>query len=250
MTGTDPNETGATNEEESDVVFKDKRRSESSVDEVDQEATDGTATGPAGDNDDATKLAERTADLQRVTAEYANYRKRVDRDRELAAVTAKASLAADLLGVLDDLELADRHGDLTGAFKSVAERLTGVLTKAGLQGYGAEGDAFDPAHHEAVQFGTSMEVLTPTVTSVFRRGYQFKDRPLRAAVVVVTGPEQEATNGDAVTTIDTPEADAADLADRVDDAKARSEQESKTGAVPDLGDAPVAGSTDPVEDPA
>ncbi|MEP6981018.1 MAG: nucleotide exchange factor GrpE, partial [Nakamurella sp.] len=143
-------------------------------------------------------------------------------------------------------------GDLTGAFKSVAERLTGTLAKAGLQPFGVEGDAFDPAHHEAVQFGTSAEVDAPTVTSVFRRGYSFKDRPLRAAVVVVTGPEHDTTNGDAVTTPDTPEGDAADQADRTDDAKARSEQESKSSIVTDLSDetATVDGQPHPVEDPA
>ena len=107
-------------------------------------------------------------------------------------MTAKAAVVGDLLGVLDDIELAQKHGDLTGAFKSVADRLIGALEKAGLKGFGAEGDAFDPAHHEAVQFGTSAEVEAPTVTGVFRRGYEFKDRPLRAAVVVVTGPEHDA----------------------------------------------------------
>lgn len=242
-----PTSDSSSGTEESDV-FRDKRRDD--ADDLDGDAV------PA-ENPEIAKLAadlaERTADLQRVTAEYANYRKRVDRDRELAAVTAKASLASDLLGVLDDLELAQRHGDLTGAFKSVAERLTSTLEKAGLQGFGAEGDAFDPAHHEAVQFGTSADVATPTVTSVFRRGYSFKDRPLRAAVVVVTGPDHDAvhdpTNGESV---NTPEADAADLADRADDAKARAEQESKTGVVPDLSSDTdtVDGQPRPAEDPA
>ncbi len=205
----------------------------------------------------ASDLAERTADLQRVTAEYANYRKRVDRDREVAAVTAKAAVVGELLGVLDDIELAQKHGDLTGAFKSVADRLIGALERAGLKGYGAEGDAFDPAHHEAVQFGTSSDVQAPTVTSVFRRGYEFKDRPLRAAVVVVTGPEHDSapapTNGDpSVSTPDTPEAEAADQQDRLDDARARAEQESRTGAVPGLGDEVPAtdGQPRPAEDPA
>lgn len=270
-------------------MFRDKRRIDPNTGDVRDAAGPFPAAGDPGDpaqagqpidarvtaeSDEfatvAAELAERTADLQRVTAEYANYRKRVDRDRELASVTARASLASDLLGVLDDLELAQKHGDLTGAFKSVADRLVGALEKAGLRGFGAEGDEFDPAQHEAVQFGTSVDVAVPTVTSVFRRGYAFRDRPLRAAVVVVTGPEHDAapsttgpgtdgpatTNGDAVTTPDTPEAEAADQLDRLDDANARAEQESKSGAVPDLGDEAaderdrVDGQAPAAEDPA
>jgi molecular chaperone GrpE len=208
----------------------------------------------------AADLAERTGDLQRITAEYANYRKRVDRDRELLTSNAKASLATELLPVLDDLELAKAHGDLTGAFKSVADRLVGLLEKAGLQGFGDPGDPFDPAHHEAVQFGTSADVDAPTVTSVFRRGYSFKDRPLRAAVVSVTGPDHDspagsnpnASSGEEVTVPNTPAAEEADLLDRQDDAEARSEQESKTGVVPDLSAEPAATEGQPAatEDPA
>ncbi len=152
-------------------------------------------TAPAADDPEiarlAAELAERTTDLQRVTAEYANYRKRVDRDRDVLVSNAKAAVAGELLPVLDDLELARAHGDLTGAFQKVGERLISALERIGLQGFGSEGDSFDPAHHEAVQFGTSAEVREPTVTSVFRRGYSFNDRPLRAAVVVVTGPEHD-----------------------------------------------------------
>lgn len=134
------------------------------------------------------EAAERTADLQRVSAEYANYRRRVDRDREQTVTQAKASVITDLLPVLDDIERAGAHGDLTGSFKAVADKLTGGLTKLGLQQVGAEGDPFDPAQHEAVQFETSPEVSEPTVTSVFRRGYRLGDRLVRPAVVVVTGP--------------------------------------------------------------
>jgi molecular chaperone GrpE len=183
------------------------------------------------------QLAERTSDLQRVTAEYANYRKRVLRDQDVLVLNAKASLAGELLAVLDDLELAKVHGDLKGAFKAVADRLVGTLEKAGLQGYGDPGDEFDPAHHEAVQFGTSSEVSVPTVTAVLRRGYSFKDRPLRAAVVAVTGPEHE---GDSVSTPDSGASEAADAADQAADAQARSEQESKQASAPNLADGEVA----------
>ena len=135
------------------------------------------------------EAAERTADLQRVSAEYANYRRRVDRDREQTVTQAKASVITDLLPILDDIERAGVHGDLTGSFKAVADKLTAGLSKLGLEPVGAEGDGFDPAQHEAVQFQTSPEVTEATVTSVFRRGYRLGDRLVRPAVVVVTGPE-------------------------------------------------------------
>ncbi len=138
------------------------------------------------------EAAERTADLQRVTAEYANYRKRVDRDRQQVVLAAKAAVLTEMLPVLDDVDRAAAHGDLTGAFKTVAEKLSGVLRKLGLEQVGADGDPFDPALHEAVQFATSSEVAEPTVTEVLRHGYSISERLVRPAVVVVTGPEHEA----------------------------------------------------------
>jgi molecular chaperone GrpE len=136
------------------------------------------------------EAAERTTDLQRITAEYANYRKRTDRDRAMATVAGKAAVIAELLSVLDDLDRAEQHGDLAGPFKAVADRLTEALTRQGLIAFGTAGDAFDPTVHEAVQFDTSADVDHPTVTAVFRRGYTLSDRVLRPAVVVVTGPDQ------------------------------------------------------------
>lgn len=137
------------------------------------------------------EAAERTADLQRVTAEYANYRRRVDRDREAQAAAAKSSVVLELLPVLDDLDRARAHGDLTGSFGAVADKLVAAVTKLGLEPSGKVGDHFDPSVHEAVQFGTSTEVSEPTVTTVFRSGYSFAGKLLRPAVVVVTGPEHE-----------------------------------------------------------
>ena len=137
-------------------------------------------------------LDERTADLQRLTAEYANYRKRMDRDREAVAVNAKAGLATDLLSVLDDIERAAAHGDLTGAFKSVADKLASTLQKAGLTAFGHEGEEFDPTVHEAVQHDTSPDVSGPTVTAVLRRGYRFGERTVRPALVAVTDHEPAA----------------------------------------------------------
>jgi molecular chaperone GrpE len=141
------------------------------------------------------QLDERTADLQRLTAEYANYRKRTDRDREAVVTYAKAALATDLLPVIDDIERAAAHGDLSGAFKTVADKLIETLAKAGLTPFGDAGEAFDPSVHEAVAHDTSPNVAGPTVTSVLRRGYRFGDRVVRAALVAVTdyeaGPSAE-----------------------------------------------------------
>jgi len=147
------------------------------------------------------QLDERTADLQRVTAEFANYRRRVERDRELIITTAKANLAGELLAVLDDLERAEAHGDLTGAFKAVADKLLDTLRREGLEPFGAEGEPFDPTVHEAVQHNTSPDVDGPTITLVLRRGYRFGDRVLRPALVGVTdhepgaAPPQESADG-------------------------------------------------------
>jgi molecular chaperone GrpE len=135
------------------------------------------------------QLEERTADLQRLQAEYANYRKRIDRDREAVITAAKAAVTTELLAVLDDIERAEQHGDLTGAFKSVADKLGATLQRVGLESFGHEGEPFDPSVHEAVQHSTSPDVAGPTVTAVLRRGYKFGDRIVRAALVAVTDHE-------------------------------------------------------------
>lgn len=208
---------GAHNEE-SEPVIRDNRRIDPQTGEVRDPGAGAfgaanpfpgrhAASDPANPNDAAQPLkldlsaaeldiarqeaAERTADLQRITAEYANYRKRVDRDRESVITAAKASVVMELLTVLDDLDRARTHGDLVGSFGAVADKLTGALTKLGLQPVGAVGDPFDPAVHEAVQFGTSADVSEPTVTAVFRSGYSLGEKLVRPAVVVVTGPEQD-----------------------------------------------------------
>jgi molecular chaperone GrpE len=135
------------------------------------------------------QLEERTADLQRLQAEYANYRKRIDRDREVVITAAKAAMTTELLAVLDDIERAEQHGDLTGAFKSVADKLVATLQRVGLEPFGHDGEEFDPSVHEAVQHTTSPDVSGPTVTAVLRRGYKFGDRLVRAALVAVTDHE-------------------------------------------------------------
>ncbi|GAA1849084.1 nucleotide exchange factor GrpE [Asanoa iriomotensis] len=134
-------------------------------------------------------LEERTRDLQRVSAEYANYRKRVDRDRGLAAEQTTGQVISTLLPVLDDLDRAREHGDLVGPFGSVAEQLVTALGKFGLTAFGEKGDPFDPTRHDAVAHLTSAEVTEPTCIDVMRRGYQLGDRLLRPALVAVADPE-------------------------------------------------------------
>lgn len=141
------------------------------------------------------KLAERTSDLQRVTAEYANYRKRVERDRAAAAEAGTSAVLAALLPVLDNLDRAREHGDLTGAFKAVADQITDTLTRLGLEAFGKEGDPFDPMVHEAVAHQTSAEVSQPTCVSVMRVGYRHGERLLRPALVAVADPEPAQPDG-------------------------------------------------------
>jgi len=146
----------------------------------------------SGDGDLAGQLAERTEDLQRVTAEYANYRRRVDRDRTLVVDQAAERFATGLFPIVDDIERARDHGDLTGAFKVVADRVLGVLDGLGVEAFGASGDPFDPALHEAVMHDTSAGVSAPTATTILRQGFRRGDRVLRSAMVAVTEPEHPA----------------------------------------------------------
>ena len=159
------------------------------AEEADDSAPAAAPAAEAGDDDVRKQLEERTADLQRLTAEYANYRKRVERDREVAAGNAKAMLVGQLLSVLDDIERADAHGDLNGTFKSVADKLAATLQRSGLTAFGEANEPFDPSVHEAVQHDTSPDVAGPTVSVVMRRGYRFGDRVVRAALVGVTDYE-------------------------------------------------------------
>ena len=143
--------------------------------EVEEESLDLTAT--------------LTADLQRLQAEYSNYRKRVERDRAVASEIAIAAVLSELLATLDDIDRAAEHGELTGGFKSVADQLINTTTKLGLEKYGEDGDEFDPQIHEALMHETSAEVTVPTATKILQPGYKFKERVLRPARVAVTDPE-------------------------------------------------------------
>ncbi len=134
-------------------------------------------------------VAELTADLQRLQAEYQNYRKRVERDRALASELAIAALLMELLPVLDDLDRAREHGELAGGFKSVAEQIERTVEKLGLVKFGEVGTPFDPQIHEALMHLTSADVSEATATAILQPGYKFKDRVLRPARVAVTDPE-------------------------------------------------------------
>ena len=140
----------------------------------------------------AAELAERTADLQRLQAEYANYRRRVDRDRVATQELALAGVLSNLLPVLDDIGRARDHGELEGGFKSVAEALEGVTAKLGLSRFAEPGDPFDPQLHEALTHGFSPEVTEPTAAQVFQPGYKLGERVLRPARVGVVEPSDEA----------------------------------------------------------
>jgi len=153
--------------------------------------------GPAGgERELANRLAERTADLQRVTAEYANYRKRVDRDRLAVREQALANVLNALLPVLDDIGRAREHGELVGGFKSVAESLESAVTKLGLTSFGTEGEPFDPTVHEALTHSYSADVAEPTCVHILQPGYMVGERILRPARVAVAEPDESVAPSD------------------------------------------------------
>ena len=149
-------------------------------------AEDRPAGRPQADAE--ARLAERTADLQRLQAEYANYRKRVDRDRAAVREQAVASTLAGLLPVLDAIDQAREHGELSGGFKSVADSLQAALGRLGLVVYGEQGDAFDPKIHEALTHTYSPDVAEDTCVEILQPGYKVGDRILRPARVAVAEP--------------------------------------------------------------
>ncbi len=134
-------------------------------------------------------LAERTNDLQRLQAEYVNYKRRVDRDRDLARKVGIESVLKDLLSVLDDLRSAREHGELTGAFKAVGDEVERITAKYGLTTFGAKGDPFDPHIHEALLHAHAEGIDGPTCVEILQPGYQVGDRILRPARVAVAEPE-------------------------------------------------------------
>ena len=189
-------------------VIRDKRRIDPETGQVrdpgPRPPAPGPGPGPGGvgpvpGDGDADRLARELEevrskeaalvdDLKRLQAEYVNYRRRVDRDRDVARDLAVAGVLEAMLPVLDDIGRARDHGDLDGAFKTVAESLESVVTRLGLERYGQAGDAFDPAIHEALMHEHSDEVTEPTCTQILFPGYRVGDRILRAARVAVAEP--------------------------------------------------------------
>ncbi len=151
------------------------------------------APGAAEEQDEVFALrghvASLTDDLQRLQAEYANYRKRVDRDRQLIADSASYKALTPVVEVLDTIDRAKEHGELDGGFKAVADQLERVVAASGLVRFGAPGDAFDPTRHEALShLGTDAEVEVTTIKHVAKSGYLMGDRVVRAAQVLVVDP--------------------------------------------------------------
>ncbi|KUI02643.1 nucleotide exchange factor GrpE [Mycobacterium sp. IS-3022] len=199
MTGNDPYEP---------VTVTDKRRIDPVTGEVRDAGSEPAPGGPAPDQPspqsagaEADKASELLADLQRVQADFTNYRKRALRDQQLAADRAKASVITQLLPILDDLDRARSHGDLeSGPLKAVADKLVSVLEGQGLSAFGTEGDEFDPELHEAVQH--EGEGTHPVLGTVMRRGYKVGEQVVRHAMVGVVdtvpdGPEAADNGGDA-----------------------------------------------------
>ena len=137
------------------------------------------------------QLAERTEDLQRLNAEYTNYRRRTERERSQVIETAKAQVLGQFLPILDDLALARQHGDLEdGPLKSISDKLVGVLTAQKVEAFGVEGDAFDPEIHEAVQDLSSGS--EQVIGTVLRQGYRVGEKLIRTAMVIIADPAEQA----------------------------------------------------------
>ena len=139
---------------------------------------------------EADPVATLTSDLQRLQAEYANYRKRVERDRAVAHESAIGAVLTELLALLDDVDRAEQHGELSGGFKAVADQLNSIVSRIGLEKYGTEGEAFDPQVHEALMHDESADVAVPTASKILQPGYKYKERILRPARVAVTEPTE------------------------------------------------------------
>jgi molecular chaperone GrpE len=180
-------------------VVRDKRRIDPDTGEVRPEAAapaaapapdDAFGEAPVAEADlQLDAVAELTADLQRLQAEFANYRRRVERDRQAVAEQALGSVLLGLLPVLDDIDRARSHGEVEGGFKLVADGLETTVTKLGLQRFGDAGEPFDPTVHEALTHTLSADVTEPVCAEIYQPGYRVGERILRPARVAVAEPE-------------------------------------------------------------
>jgi molecular chaperone GrpE len=179
---------------------QDSEETTESTEEAPEMVTAQAVKGGKQAADFEAQLAERTADLQRLQAEYANYRKRVDRDRAAVREQAVVSTLAGLLPVLDAIDQAREHGELSGGFKSVADSLQAALGRLGLVTYGEKGDPFDPKIHEALTHSYSSDVAEDTCVEILQPGYKVGERILRPARVAVaepaTGPDGSSNEPD------------------------------------------------------
>ncbi len=178
--------------EQEGMVFRDKRRIDPETFQARPAPDSPTPDAPDEQHPlaaESERINELTSDLQRVTAEYANYRKRVDRDRDVQRELTVAALMNEILPVLDDIGRAREHGELDGGFKAVGESIEAYASKNGVESFGAVGEVFDPNVHEAMTSDTSADVTEPTVTAVYQVGYRVKDRVIRPARVGVTDAE-------------------------------------------------------------
>jgi molecular chaperone GrpE len=153
-----------------------------------EETTEQVVEDVVEPGQEADPVATLTADLQRLQAEYANYRKRVERDRAVAHESAVGAVLTELLALLDDVDRAEQHGELTGGFKAVADQLNSITSRIGLEKYGTAGEAFDPQIHEALMHDESADVAVATASKILQPGYKYKERILRPARVAVTDP--------------------------------------------------------------
>ena len=160
--------------------------------DFDTELDDHSGGEPAPRVEPDPRVAELTADLQRLQAEYVNYKRRVDRDRELVLQNAKYSILSSLLPVLDAVDRAREHGELEGGLKAIADSLEKIVEGQGLHKFGAPGDEFDPTRHEALMHGHSPEVTTSTCQNIVQAGYTIGERVVRPALVTVVDPEHPA----------------------------------------------------------
>ena len=179
-------QTPESEEQKEGVTIRDKRRIDPETLQPRENAAEVKQESAPEEKDPVQEL---TKDLQRITAEYANYRKRVERDRELIQEIATASVLDQLIPILDDIDRAKEHGDLTGSFATVAENLINLTKKLGLTAFGEVNEEFDPNLHEALSTVESDEYQVQTVTTVYQAGYKMKEKILRPAKVVVSQPK-------------------------------------------------------------
>ncbi|KJK56177.1 MULTISPECIES: nucleotide exchange factor GrpE [Actinomycetes] len=187
---------------------------DSAAEEAVLKAAEEAVTGASADELAAAKreAAERTADLQRLQAEYQNYRKRVERDRMTVREIAVSNILETLIPVLDDIGRGREHGEVTGGFKSVADNLETVVAKLGLQQFGKEGEPFDPTMHEALMHSYSSDVTEDTCVQILQPGYRIGERIIRPAMVAVAEPQpgsQTASGPDASEKSESDKADGA-----------------------------------------